>query len=166
MPADGNRYEVVHGELLVTPAPAMRHQGIIARLMAELFSYLRQFGRESTLFPGPADISWGSDILVQPDILVIPPAEAATGSWSRVKTLLLAVEVLSPSSVRYDRVVKRRLYQQHGVATYWIVDPEAKLVEVWRPEDDRPEIVTEVLRWRYEPGAPALEIDVGALMKD
>jgi len=165
LPSDGNRYEVVDGELLVTPAPAMRHQRVITRLMAKLTAYLDECSRLDTLFPGPADISWGHDILVQPDILVATPAEI-TGKWSDVKTLLLAVEVLSPSSVRHDRVVKRRAYQRHGVAAYWIVDPEAKLVEVWRPEDERPEIVTDALRWRLEPGMPELELDVAALTKD
>jgi Uma2 family endonuclease len=63
-------------------------------------------------------------------------------------------------------VVKRRAYQRHDVATYWIVDPEAKLVEVWHPADERPEIVTEKLRWHLAPELPPLEIDVAALMKD
>jgi Uma2 family endonuclease len=166
LPSDGNRYEVVDGELLVTPAPAMRHQQVITRLMAKLSAYLDQFGRLNTLFLGPADISWGAEILVQPDILVINPEEAQTGKWQHVKTLLLAVEVLSPSSVRHDRVVKRRAYQRHGVATYWIVDPDAKLVEVWHPEDERPEIVTDVLRWRLVPALPELELDVAALTKE
>jgi Uma2 family endonuclease len=83
-----------------------------------------------------------------------------------VRTLLLAVEVVSPSSARGDRLLKRGLYQRQGVETYWIVDPDAALVEVWHPEDDRPEIVTEVLRWRVTPEADELVLDLGELFRD
>ncbi len=74
--------------------------------------------------------------------------------------------MVSPSSSRYDRVTKRRVYQRHGVATYWVVDPDARLVEVWHPEDDRPEIVTDVLRWRIRPDAPELEITLEDVFRD
>lgn len=66
---------------------------------------------------------------------------------------ILAVEVLSPSTARYDRALKRKLYQRVGVAEYWIVDLDARLVERWRPEDERPEIVTDRLIW-VPAGAP------------
>jgi len=68
-PNDGNRYEVVHGELLVTPAPRAVHQGVVGRLFFRLAEYLKAVGLEHTLFPGPADIFWGDDIWVQPDML-------------------------------------------------------------------------------------------------
>jgi Uma2 family endonuclease len=83
-----------------------------------------------------------------------------------VQTLLLAIEVLSPSSARADRIVKRRLYQRQGVETYWIVDPDAALVEVWHPSDERPEIVTEVLRWHGESRADAFEMNLSSLFGD
>ena len=103
-------------------------------------------------------------MLVQPDVFVVPTAEI-TEEWSSIQTLLLAVEVVSPSSARYDRIVKRRLYQEHGVSTYWIVDPDAQVVEVWRPEDERPEIVTDVLRWRVAAEAEELAIEIGEIFK-
>ncbi len=93
------------------------------------------------------------------------PAREVTSSWSSVRTLLLAVEVVSPSSARGDRLTKRRLYQRQGVATYWIVDPDARLVEVWHPEDHRPEIVTDALTWRVTTDAEELVIDLGELFK-
>jgi Uma2 family endonuclease len=70
---------------------------------------------------------------------------------------------VSPSSARADRVGKRTLYQRRGVATYWVVDPDARVVEVWRPDQDRPETVTDVLRWRVKPEAEDLVIDVPTL---
>lgn len=161
-PDDGNRYELVCGELLVTPAPGPRHQIALASLHTTLQSYLAAHPGHGLAVFSPADISWGPDQLVQPDLFVVPPAEA-TGSWRTYQTLLLAIEVVSPSSARADRVIKRRLYQQHGVATYWIVDIDAQMVEVWHPEDERPEIVTETLTWRVAPEAPDMSIELDEL---
>jgi len=101
---------------------------------------------------------------VQPDLFVVP-AEEVTGDWRDCQTLLLAVEVVSPSSVRADRVTKRRLYQRRRVGTYWVVDPDARLVEVWRPDDDRPKIVTDVLRWRVAPAGEPLVIHLAELFR-
>ncbi len=161
-PSDGNRYELVHGELLVTPAPQMRHQLTLSRLFAALGRYLADHD-DVELLVSPADIQWPEEVLVQPDLFVVPVAELTAQDWSSIQTLLLAVEVVSPSSARYDRVVKRRVYQEHGVATYWIVDLDARMVEVWRPEDERPEIVTDVLRWRVGAEPEELAIKLGEL---
>lgn len=161
-PGDGNRYEVVHGELLVTPSPSQRHQVAIDEFHHAVRTYLTPLRDVAWAFFAPADIVWGPDEFVQPDLFVVP-ANEITGNWEDCKTLLLAVEVVSPSSAQADRVKKRRLYQDRGVATYWVVDPDARLVEVWRPDDERPEIVTESLRWRVTPEAPDLTIDLPAL---
>lgn len=155
-PADGNRYELVDGELLVTPAPGVWHQVVVGRLYAALAEYLKRRPDTLVLF-SPADISWDREKLVQPDLFVFPAAEVSR-SWKTVRTLLLAAEVVSPSSARGDRLVKRRLYQRQGVAAYWVVDPDARLAEIWRPDDERPEIATEVLRWRVSPEAGELVI--------
>jgi Uma2 family endonuclease len=160
-PDDGNRYELVDGELLVTPAPSMPHQVVLSRLHGFLLDYLRNRRDVVALF-SPADITWDREKLVQPDLFVIPASEVSA-SWKTVRTLLLAVEVVSPSSARGDRLVKRRLYQRQRVATYWIVDLDARLVEVWHPDDDRPEIVTEALRWQAAPGADELLIELPGL---
>ena len=163
-PSDGNRYELVHGELLVTPAPRLRHQDVVGELYFRLRTYLENRD-EVRVFFSPADITWADDVLVQPDVFVVPASETAAQDWSSIQTLLLAVEVVSPSSARYDRIVKRQLYQEQGVATYWIVDPDAAVVEVWRPDDQRPEIVTDLLRWRVAPDAQELNIDLAEIFK-
>ena len=162
-PSDGNRYELVDGELLVTPAPRPRHQLVLTRLVGTVSAYLSPVPELGVLFVSPADITWGgSDRLVQPDLFVIPPGEVSD-TWVSARTLLLAVEVVSPRSSRHDRVTKRRLYQRQGVRTYWIVDADARLVEVWRPGDERPEIVTNMLRWKVADDAAELEIDLEEL---
>ena len=76
------------------------------------------------------------------------------------RRLLLAIEVLSPSTARADRTVKRLLFQRTGVPEYWIVDLDARLVERWRPGDDRPEVLAETLRWQADPTTAPLEIDL------
>jgi Uma2 family endonuclease len=161
-PADGNRYEVVAGELLVTPAPAGGHQLLVTRLMVYLAKYLEPLGLIDALLTSPANITWGRDPrdaedLVQPDLFLVARGQF-TGSWRDVTALDLAVEIVSPSSTRADRVVKRQTYQRHNVATYWVVDPEARLVEVWRPDDDRPTVALEALTWRLNDAAPELRV--------
>jgi Uma2 family endonuclease len=70
--------------------------------------------------------------------------------------------VLSPTTARADRTIKRLLFQRTGVPEYWIVDLDTRLVERWRPGDARPEVLTERLRWQPEPGTDPLEIDLSA----
>lgn len=147
LPDDGNRYEVVHGELLVTPAPRALHQLVVQRLAMALGLYLATH-RIGQLFASPADISWGPDILVQPDLFVVDLTEARTLDWSRMRRLLLAIEVLSPTTARADRFTKRRLYQDVDVGTYWIVDADAQQAEVWTPDLAFPAIEGDRLIWR------------------
>jgi Uma2 family endonuclease len=125
----------------------MLHQLVLHRLYLALGNYLEGLS-VGQLLASPADISWGPDILVQPDLFVADLAKARTLDWRQVRTLLLAVEVLSPSSLRADRFTKRRLYQEQGVATYWVVDPDARLVEVWVPEAAFPMIERARLTWQ------------------
>jgi len=164
LPDDGNRYEAVHGELLVTPAPALWHQEIVRRLLGLLGQYLKGHPVGHVL-QSPADISWGEDVLVQPDLFVTDLAEARTLDWANVKTLLLVIEVLSPSTARYDRFTKRRLYQEVEVPTYWIVDTKQRCIEVWTPEIDFPLVERERVVWVPEGAAMPLEIELVELFK-
>lgn len=163
LPDDGNRYEVVDGELLVSPAPALPHQLAIQALFKRLDPFVAVH-RVGCVLLSPADIEFDKRTLVQPDVFVAPPVEGRRPrSWKEIRDLLLAVEVLSPSTARADRQVKRRRYQRHGVPEYWIVDLEARLIERWQPADERPEILAERIEWRPSPDGPCLAIDLGAL---
>ncbi len=123
LPDDGNRYETVYGELLVNPAPRAWHQVIVGRLLRMVADYLDRYPI-GTLLQSPADISWSDDTLVQPDLFVVDVDEARTLDWAQMKTLLLVIEVLSPSTARNDRFTKRRLYQEQDIPLYWIVDAD------------------------------------------
>jgi Uma2 family endonuclease len=160
LPDDGKRYEVIDGELFVTPAPALRHQDAVFQMASRLAPYVSTHGLGHVIV-SPADVTFADGSLVQPDVFVAPliggrrPRE-----WSDIKTLLLAVEVLSPSTARADRRVKLRLYQRQHVPEYWIVDVDAGLIERWRADDERPDIVTERLEWQPDPGHPPLVIEI------
>lgn len=164
LPDDGKRYEVVWGELLVTPAPCPWHQIVLGRLQFALQKHLEHH-RSAHLLASPADISWGPDILVQPDLFVVPLEEARTLEWDRIKSLLLTIEVLSPSTARYDRFTKRRLYQQVGIPRYWIVDPEERAVEVWTPAATIPAVERERLTWTAPGDDAAFTLDLAELFR-
>jgi Uma2 family endonuclease len=158
LPNDGNRYEVVDGELLVSPAPSLRHQDVVLALILRLQPFVTSSAL-GHLSIAPADIELDDRTLVQPDVFVFRmPGNARPESWKDVRDILLAVEVISPRTARADRQVKRRRYQRYGVPEYWIVDAPARLVERWRPDDLRPEVLTDSLEWR-----PTGEAD-GALL--
>ncbi|MFN8978473.1 MAG: Uma2 family endonuclease [Gemmatimonas sp.] len=142
----GKRFECVDGELLVSPSPSRAHQIALALLMTALTDYARRDNRALVL-PAPHDYVLDPFTVVQPDITVVPtPAGRAPRRDEECEPPVLFVEVLSPSTARYDRVVKRSRYQREGVA-YWIVDVEARLIERWTA-DERPEVLTERLTWR------------------
>ena len=164
LPDDGSRYETVHGELLVTPAPGLAHQRVVLRVARALADYV---DREPVgeVFISPADISWSPDTLVQPDVFVADIDEARTLMWSEVKTLLLAVEVLSQGTARFDRFAKRRLYQDIGIPLYWIVDPDQKAVEVWTPEAQFPSIERVRVEWKPEAATEAVVLELEELFK-
>ena len=164
LPDDGSRYEVVRGELLVTPAPRAWHQELVARLTEALRAYLR---RELVghLFCSPADISWGPDTLVQPDLFVVPLADARTMDWARMKDMLVAVEVLSPSTARPDRFTKRLEYQRQQIPLYWIVDSDERCVEVWTPDAAAPAFELEQLTWHPAGAARPFELTLAELFR-
>jgi len=161
LPDDRNRYEVIDGELLVTPAPSAPHQRAVSLLLFRLMTYL-QGQTWAEVLTSPADISFHEDMLVQPDLFVVPigPDRRRGRHWTDIRALLLAIEVLSPSTARADRQAKRRLYQREAVGEYWIVDLDARVVERWRPADERPEIVSGMLTWRPEAAAAPFELDL------
>lgn len=163
-PDDGNRYEVVYGQLLVTPAPRLWHQVLVNRLTLALGNYL-DLEPAGIVLASPADISWSSDTLVQPDVFVAALGEARSLAWSQIQTLLLVVEVLSPSTARGDRFVKRLRYREAGVPLYWVVDGDERQVEVWTPVDDFPHIERERLQWPAPGAREPFRLDLAELFR-
>jgi Uma2 family endonuclease len=163
IPDDRNRYEIVDGELFVTPSPLWSHQMLSQEIFLRIDPYLRT-NRIGQMLWAPADIDLADDTVVEPDLFVVPLVDGRKAhSWEDVGRLLLVIEVLSPSTARVDRTVKRRKCQSEGVPEYWIVDGNARVVERWRPDDARPEIITASLEWRPDMACPALAVDFAVL---
>ena len=163
LPDDGQRYELVSGTLVVTPAPRGLHQRAIAELFLRLQEWLGRHPVAHVLF-SPADITLGEDEILQPDLFVYRTASGAPlRDWTDITELLLVIEVTSPGSARYDRELKRRRFQRAGIAEYWVVDLEGRMVERWRPGDEAPETITDELLWQPAPGGPGMVLDLEAL---
>lgn len=159
LPDDGQRYEVVDGVLLVSPSPSALHQRAVGELHVLLHAYLS--GRGMEVFVAPAAITWSHDTEVQPDLLAVRLIDGKpVQRFEDVQQLALAVEVLSPSTMRADRYIKRRKYLERGVETYWIVDIAGRYVECWRPNDEEPEILLETLIWQPVAGVVPLTVDL------
>jgi Uma2 family endonuclease len=166
LPDDGQRYEIIDGELYVTPSPAYRHQYAVLDLATSLQAYLKPLGLGVAL-PAPADVEFSRRTVVEPDVLVVPlSAGRRPRDFAEAGRLLLAVEVLSPGTAARDRGVKRELYQRQNVPEYWIVDLDARLIERWRPDDQRPEIVRDRLEWLPEGAGEPFTLDVPAFFAE
>ena len=159
------RYEFVDGALLVTPSPGGYHQRIILELFRLLDPYVRMHGIGEVRL-GPSEVMLLPKTVVQPDLFVVPSADGRRPrADAPVGALLLAVEVLSPGSRQHDRLTKRHHYQNADVPEYWIVDQEAAVVEQWRPNDMRPEVLDERLLWQPIESVEALSIDLPSLFR-
>lgn len=165
LPDDGKRYEVLDGELYVSPSPTSRHNEVMEALYDRMRPWAKSAGLARVRF-SPADIEFTPKRVLQPDLYAIPWRQRPPKDWTESRDLLLAVEVLSPDSGRADRHKKRHIYQSQGVAEYWIVDPDARLVERWRPKDERPEMITGSLEWTPVANGPTLSIDLSALFRE
>jgi Uma2 family endonuclease len=159
------RYELLDGELLVTPAPHWSHQYAALEFAVLLYAFLAQEPIGSALI-SPADLELKPGTVTQPDVFVVP-ARTTLGhepqDWPDVRGLLLAIEILSPSSLRNDRVLKRDFYLANGVHEYWIVDVEARVLERWRPAQDTAELLCDAVEWAPSSARSSLTIDLPAL---
>jgi Uma2 family endonuclease len=162
LPDDGKRYELVDGELLVSPAPSQLHQRAL-RLLYDLLAPYVHGNEIGEVYWSPADIEFAPDTILQPDLFVVPePLAAKVKQWSDIETLLLVVEILSPSTAFGDRNRKRPEYQKKQIPEYWIIDLDARIVELWRPDDFRPEVLSKQLSWHPCKEIPELSIDLPA----
>jgi Uma2 family endonuclease len=154
----GERWELVDGEVLVTPSPHWSHQRVVVELAVLLHAYVRKHAL-GELFVAPLDVKLEPGLVLQPDVLVVPTGELETHA-DEVRRLLLAVESVSPTSARHDRVTKRPRYQRNRVPEYWVVDATSETIERWRPDDARPELLAEQLAWHPEGASEPFVLDL------
>jgi Uma2 family endonuclease len=119
------------------------------------------------VFTSPADIEFSPRRYVQPDVFVVSDVgQGRPRSWRDARPISLIAEVKSESTARADRLNKRTTYQSEGIPVYWIVDPDARLLELWTPEDERPAVVSDLLTWQPRENVPALEIKLQEFFSD
>lgn len=152
LPDDGQRYEIIDGELFVTPGPGEGHQDIVGELYALLRDYLMGSGVGKPMV-SPTDVRRGDRRRnrVQPDVFVVRLRDGKRPAYPYdLHHLLLAVEVVSPSNPLLDYQVKRDLYLREGVGEYWVFNPEARNVSRWRGRDDPGELLSKEVTWHPE----------------
>ena len=130
LPDDGNKYELLRGDLLVTPAPTDPHETIAARLTRMLDPFVAAHGLGFVYRPRAVFRYRGSEL--EPDLMVRAPQSNPKADWDKAPKPILIVEILSPSTRRRDREMKRSFYTEAGIREYWIVDPESQEVTVVR----------------------------------
>ncbi len=166
-PEDNLRRELIDGELIVTAAPALRHQRVVARLVHHLYVHAQAHGGE--VFPAPTDVFFSDTNVVEPDVLFVAAEHRDRLEARFVRSAPdLVIEVSSPTTRRLELVRKRELYERFGVPEYWFVDLDAERVEVYRLQGGRypaPRLLArgEVLR---SPALPEFGLAVDELLGD
>ena len=132
LPSNGRRYEVIEGDLFVTPAPRLLHQTIVIRLGSALLNFIEKkaMGR---VFTAPVDIVLSEFDVVEPDIVYISNSRASVLTEKNVQGAPdLVVEVLSETTEKTDRTFKLKLYGKFGIQEYWIIDPNGPSADIYR----------------------------------
>lgn len=161
LPDDGNKYELVRGELFVTPPPSVDHETILARLSRLLEPFVAAHSLGLIYRPRAVVRAEGSE--VEPDLMV--RAAAPARDWEDLPVPILVVEVLSGSTRRRDVGAKRDFYLDIGVAEYWVVDRDKRTVRVVRA-GSADELRSAELVWRPAGASEALIIRVAELFEE
>ena len=134
---DGKRYEIIDGELLVSPSPMDKHQLVLSNIHGHIWTFLQEKAIGSVRF-APFDVVLSDVDVVEPDLLFLSSSRLDRLTRKNVQGAPdLVVEILSESTRRTDEVRKRKLFERFDVLEYWIVDPELETVKVYRKTGDR-----------------------------
>lgn len=137
LPDDGLRHEIIDGVHYVTPSPNLRHQELVLRLGVALANHLEDHPDRGQVFIAPFDVVFSFHDIVEPDVIFVAPDQPDILTAQNIKgTPAMVIEILSPSTRKRDRQIKRQLYERTGVREYWLVDPDADVVTIYRRGDD------------------------------
>lgn len=161
LPDDGNKYEVIRGELYVTSAPTDEHETLLAKLTRLLDPFVAKHGLGFVYHPRAVFRSEGSE--VEPDLMVRQPNSKR--NWAAAPKPTLVVEVVSPTTRRRDREIKRDFYMSSGIPEYWIVDPDEREVVVVRAGAELI-VARDELRWTPKGCAESMVVDLRALFSE
>ncbi|MDZ7288988.1 MAG: Uma2 family endonuclease [candidate division KSB1 bacterium] len=137
LPDDGKRYEIIDGELYMSPAPTLGHQRTIRRFLFVIEGFLQE-NPCGEVFQAPTDIILSDIDVLQPDIVFITKEKFDILTRENVQGAPdLVIEVLSPGTEKRDRTIKLKTYSKFGVREYWMANEEQETVEVWRRKDTK-----------------------------
>ena len=130
--------EYINGEIIMAPTPTVVHQTVVVNILFALRQFLQKVDI-GIVFVSPLDVVLPTGEVVQPDVFVLVGEESQPGVSAKNIQVApsLAVEILSPGSIKHDTITKRNLYEQNGVREYWIVDPEARTIAQLVLQDGR-----------------------------
>jgi Uma2 family endonuclease len=160
LPDDRNKYELVRGELIVTPPPTPPHEGLSVKVGRIVQSYVEAHDLGEIF--RPRAVVRLEDSQVEPDLAVRLMPLPLPKRWEDMPAPILIVEVLSKSTRRRDLLQKRALYLDNGIPTLWLFDPKSRSVRVARPGQPD-EVVTDQLVWHPEGASEPLIVDVAAI---
>lgn len=136
LPETGPRYQLVDGDLIMSPAPSFWHQEVAARLFLEMRTFVEQ-GRLGKVLFSPLDVILSDEDVLQPDIVFISTARKKIIVKEGLRGVPdLCVEVLSPSNRNLDVKTKRLIYARYRLPELWLVDPDRHWLRVFRLRDD------------------------------
>jgi Uma2 family endonuclease len=162
LPNDRNRYEILEGELTVTPAPSTKHQTASGNLFVILAHYIKERGL-GRLFYAPTDLILESTSVLQPDLLFVSKAREGIITEKAIEGAPdLVIEIVSPTTSRTDRVTKAQIYARHTVPAYWIVDPEQEAIEIYLLEADGYRLATTLQGKTPMAAPPFTELEIAA----
>jgi len=137
LPTDGKRYELIHGEVHLTPAPSTWHQLALENLSHSLGTYIREKGVGRIAY-APLDVRLGRDTSLQPDLIFVSTSRTGIIQENLIAGAPdLVVEILSTSTAAHDRAIKLPIYAEAGVPEVWLIDSQAKTVEVLKLQGKR-----------------------------
>jgi Uma2 family endonuclease len=169
LPVENTRYEIIAGELYVTPTPPVLHQVILGEFLYAMFRWAdhQELG---ALYPGPIDVLFGEGDFIEPDLAFVRRDRKAIVTERAIEGVPdLIAECVAPDTAERDGGLKRDRYMHFGVPEYWVIDGARRTVEIYRsdnPDPTVPRIVTDRWSWQPVPGGPALDLCLPELLQD
>jgi Uma2 family endonuclease len=169
LPVEGTRYEVIAGQLYITPIPPLPHQEVLGSFLVKMFGWVKEH-RLGRLLPGPIDVLLSDADFIEPDLVYVRRDRREIVTDRAIEGVPdLIVECVAPDTAERDRGLKRERYGRFGVPEYWVIDAEARMVEIYRNGAGGfpiPEVVTSRWVWQPIPDGPVLQLDLPELLEE
>lgn len=166
LPIENTRYEVIAGDLYITPTPPTLHQAIAGPFLSALYKQAEVDFQLGFIVPGPIDVLFGEGDFIEPDAVFVRHDRQEILAERGIEGVPdLVVEFVAPDTAAWDRGLKRERYAHFGVPEYWVVDGEARTVEIYRPRAELPEVVSGSWTWRPIPDGPVVEMNLPKLLE-